>query len=222
MSKITRPNADVVAFASQSQSGERTIFGSTTASDDLTDNINTDFIRGWEAGLDPVTGYPPQEWFAAQAFTISQLVSYCFQHGIPEWNTNQFYPKNAFAMSASGVIWQSLQDQSGHAQVEGSYWTNPFLDTAIGIDQEWESVLGSRSDGVTYYNTSDKPIEMILEGWGTSGAGTVTIGGILIATLNGEGSAEELYHLSVIIPAGSSYVVDFGSQTITRWMELRE
>ncbi len=36
------------AFAAEALSAERTIFGDTTQSDTLDDNITGDFLRGWE------------------------------------------------------------------------------------------------------------------------------------------------------------------------------
>jgi len=128
MTKIIRPDLDVEAFASQAQSGERTVFGDeSTVSDDLTVNMTADFFRGWASGLDPANGFPPMEYFAGQMFTTSQLISYLFQMGIGEWNTNQFYPENARAIDASGTVWRSLQDHSGQAQAESAYWTDPLL-----------------------------------------------------------------------------------------------
>lgn len=125
MTKIIRPDADVLAFGSQAQSGERTVFGNESlVSDDLTDNLNADYFRGWFAGLDPVNGFPPMEYFNGQIFTTSQLISYFFQMGTPEWNINQFYPKNARSIDSAGIEWKALQDNTGQAQVEGAYWTD--------------------------------------------------------------------------------------------------
>lgn len=115
MTKITRPDKNVQAFASTAQAGERYIFGDpSTTSDDLTDNLNTNFTRGWAAGLDPVNGYPPMSWFNAQMFTTSGLASYLFQRGgVSEWNINQEYYHPAIVFGSDNKLYTSVQDNIG-------------------------------------------------------------------------------------------------------------
>lgn len=104
MAKITRPNLNVLAFGSQTSGTGRTVFGSATQSDDLTDNLNTAFFEGWNT----IGQKPPRQWENGAMFTISQLVSYLFQTGIAEWNVNQEYHKNSIAIGSNGNIYQSL------------------------------------------------------------------------------------------------------------------
>jgi len=47
MSKITRYNGNLKAFASEATGTERTIFGDTAQSDTLDANITFELLRGW-------------------------------------------------------------------------------------------------------------------------------------------------------------------------------
>ena len=89
MAKITRYTGNLQAFAVSASVSERTIFGSTTISDDLDDNINADFKTGWE--IISANDFPPKQYFNAIAFTVSQILSYIHQMGVPEWVTLQEY-----------------------------------------------------------------------------------------------------------------------------------
>jgi len=48
MSLITRFNGAFKAFASEATGTFRTVFGGTTQSNDLTDNLTSNFKKGWE------------------------------------------------------------------------------------------------------------------------------------------------------------------------------
>ena len=78
MAKITRYNGNLQAFASQALSEERVVFGDNGTppqeSDDLTANIDTDFLRGW--GVLPLGNKPPREWFNSVAWAATQLSAY--------------------------------------------------------------------------------------------------------------------------------------------------
>lgn len=108
MAKISRPDKNVAAFGSQATGTSRTIFGSETQSDDLTDNLNTDFEAGWNTlGIKP-----PRQWENGAKFTMSQLIAYLFQMGISEWNTNQEYHLNSRTIGSDGIIYKSLSNNN--------------------------------------------------------------------------------------------------------------
>jgi len=175
MTKIIRPDLDVAAFASQSQVGERTVFGDkSTVSDDLTVNMSADFFRGWASGLDPVNGFPPMEYFSGEMFTATQLASYLFQMGISEWNINQFYPENARAISASGVEWRSLQDHAGQVQVSGVYWVEVG---SINIVKFTASGTYEKPPGLKYVNVKNQAPGGGAGGVDGQGAGTIGASG---------------------------------------------
>jgi hypothetical protein len=85
--------------------------------------------------------------------------------------------------------------------------------SSIGYGQTWQDVTGSRSSGVTYYNTTGKPIEV---GISSTGSLTITIGGLPLLTQN----TTQFSITVLIIPPGASYIVTAGP-TINKWFELR-
>ena len=108
MTKITRPTGHLVAFASGAQGTERNIFGEyPTQSDDLTDNITSEYIRGW--ATTPINTPPSREDFNALGFTSTQLIAYLFNMGCAEWDVAQEYEKGSAAI-ISGNIYISKTD----------------------------------------------------------------------------------------------------------------
>lgn len=109
MAKIKRPNLNIEAFASKASGNNRTVFGIEEKSDDLEKNLTNDFFVGWEKVA--ITEKPPREWFNGYAFTISQLISYLYQHGLAEWSEKQEYHINSF-VNFNGVLYKSLIDDN--------------------------------------------------------------------------------------------------------------
>jgi hypothetical protein len=102
---------------------------------------------------------------------------------------------------------------------------NPATGTnAIGFGQTWQNVTASRSAGVTYYNTTGKPIMLSIYG---SAATTATfnmqIDGVTLNLLAYGNPGTSAATFQIIVPAGSSYMVFAGSGTIgiNSWLELR-
>jgi len=85
--------------------------------------------------------------------------------------------------------------------------------SSLGYGQTWQSVVGSRSSGATYYNTTGKPIQIYVA---NSSAGVaVVVNGVTIATsMTGIFSSP-----SFVVPPNASYVVTSGGFTV--WVELR-
>lgn len=128
MVKIARFPGDVQAFASQSQgtgaSAERTVFGSTTESDTLEDNVTTQFLRGWRLGVD-ANGFPPEQYFNALGYTLSQFIAYLHQMGIPEWDDEQEYHEHSIVISPDGILRQSLSNLNigNNPDTDTTNWT---------------------------------------------------------------------------------------------------
>lgn len=92
---------------------------------------------------------------------------------------------------------------------------------SLGYGQTWQNVTGSRALSTTYYNTTGKPINVSVTMNIVSGAQTLTIGGVAMASSN-VSPAAGLALLQGIVPAGASYSVTVGgSNTINLWAELR-
>jgi len=116
-----RFNGNVVPFADESTSTNRTVFGSETQSDDIDDNLNSDFKKGWEiVGLND---NPTREDFNAMGYTLGYLTSYLYQNGVAEYNLLQEYKTNSIAIGTDGNIYQSLVDNNiGNALTDTTKW----------------------------------------------------------------------------------------------------
>lgn len=87
---------------------------------------------------------------------------------------------------------------------------------SLGSGQTWQSVTGSRSSGVTYYNTTGRPIVLLINAFsGTSM--TFAVNGVNQVQFANAAATAQLY----IVPAGASYSYTISGGGITSWAELR-
>jgi len=145
MSKITRYNGNLKAFASEATGTERTIFGDTAQSDTLDANITLELLRGW--GVIGVESNPTKQHFNGLGFTLGQLISYLHQRGIAEWNAAQEYYAGSVVTTDAGIY----QLKSGG---DGSY--DP--DTEGGVN--WELIptqtkVDAKADQATTYTETE-------------------------------------------------------------------
>jgi len=94
----------------------------------------------------------------------------------------------------------------------------------IGVGQTWIDETSNRAKGVTYTNTSNKPIQLLLN-LGGDGSGnnscTFYIDNVDSGEIRTDHDGKTISPIvNIIIPAGSVYKVD-GSLTIVRWLELK-
>ena len=87
----------------------------------------------------------------------------------------------------------------------------------LGVGQTWQDMTASRSLGVTYTNTTGKPITISIN---SNVSGPLRIyksnGGLLLGTVSGTGSYEN--NITLNIPNNSTYIA-FGGFSV--WRELR-
>lgn len=91
----------------------------------------------------------------------------------------------------------------------------------IGVGQTWQNVTSSRSKTGTYFNDTGKPIVVnitILD------SGQVVpiiayVSGVMVVNVGDMGSYD--LPISFIVPNGSSYSLNIGSNNIKYWAELR-
>jgi len=101
-----RYDGNVVPFAVDATDDNRTIFGDDAQSDDINDNLNSDFKKGWEiVGLDD---NPTKQDFNALAYTATKLISYLFEMGVAGWHADQNYFENSYTIGSNGELYQSL------------------------------------------------------------------------------------------------------------------
>lgn len=80
---------------------------------------------------------------------------------------------------------------------------------AFGVDQAWVDVTSSRSSGVTYTNTTGRPIVVMVTGDGnnSSASTTINVGGVNIGAIVSSGSFNIEKSLSFVVPNGTSYTM---------------
>lgn len=169
MAEVARYTGNMAPFAGQALADERRLFGDTVNSGDtLTENINADYFRGWQAGL-IANGFPPMEFFNALGFTLSQVLTYLHQRGVPEWDNAQEFYHPAVTMGSDGQLYLSVQDNTGQDPTTdgGTNWT---LANEIPIATQAEALAGTN-------NTNLMTPLRVAEARGTTGQYSQSFGG---------------------------------------------
>jgi hypothetical protein len=118
-------------------------------------------------------------------------------------------------LSFDGVDIVSDKPIAAPAAVGGNDLVN--FSQVIGIGQTWQDVTASRALGVTYTNTTGKPIYVLIRHSGVSGnASQVSPDGITWMVVTNSSSGGGI-NGSFIVPDGWRYK----SANIVSWMELR-
>lgn len=113
MAKITRYNGNLQAFGINAVGSERYPFGnSSTQSDTLDDNVNTDYLRGW--GVQGAGAKPAIEWFNGAMFTQGQLLAYLHQMGIAEYNASQEYHTGSVCTKSGSIFISKTDSNTGN------------------------------------------------------------------------------------------------------------
>ena len=115
---------------------------------------------------------------------------------------------NLVAPSTSGNVLKS----------NGTTWTSAAPDPSIGVSQTWQDVKASRTLGVTYTNSTGRPIQVSISFEAVNGAGVLTVSGVIVGetgVLGGYGNS----FITAIVPNGATYVAT--GAAIRRWAELR-
>ena len=87
----------------------------------------------------------------------------------------------------------------------------------IGTGQTWQDVSGSRTAGVTYTNSTGRPIMVSIRTQAVVADFTISVSGLVVA--HASGSTATRSQLITVVPDGSTYVVS-GFQSGS-WVELR-
>lgn len=91
----------------------------------------------------------------------------------------------------------------------------------LGVGQTWQDVTASRAAGVTYTNTTGKPIMVnIISSPSASNYVTITIDGIDLGYTSFNASLGQSSNRN-IVPIGATYSVIVGGASLYKWYELR-
>lgn len=88
---------------------------------------------------------------------------------------------------------------------------------SLGYGQTWQNVLASRAANTTYYNTTGKPIHVLIQNSGYTGSLTYVVNGLTVIA----GFNAGYVPASFIVPPGGSYSQSVTTITNTSWYELR-
>jgi hypothetical protein len=94
---------------------------------------------------------------------------------------------------------------------------------ALGPDQSWSDVTGSRSAGTTYTNSTGRPIAISVQVTDLAGntQGIITVGGVQAYQTHIGNSVGYQPDLMAIVPNGATYVVSLTNYSVAKWCELR-
>lgn len=92
--------------------------------------------------------------------------------------------------------------------------------SSLGYGQTWQLVTGSRALGTTYYNTTGKPITVLISVTNSTSNLTVTLGGVAFGQIfGGSGFTSPI---TFIVPSSQSYLLtNVSGATLFAWSELR-
>ena len=95
--------------------------------------------------------------------------------------------------------------------------------SSLGYGQTWQNVAGSRAIGTTYYNTTGKPITVVVTAAASASlSGTLTINGIAVSFCQHTPSAGGgVSPLTGIVPPDGSYSASGTNFSMGTWAELR-
>lgn len=136
--------------------------------------------------------------------------------------SSTYLPKSGGTMTGALTL---NADPSTALQAATKQYVDAILNQVIGVNQTWQNVTGSRTVGVTYTNTTGRPIVVnVTNSGGTSNAITLSVDGINIAYHNYNASSGGAGWVSGIVPSGSRYVITTSGSSgasINVWAELR-
>jgi len=99
--------------------------------------------------------------------------------------------------------------------------------SSLGYGQTWQDVTASRASGTTYYNSTGKPITVLISVANSGGFVlnyTVTVAGTTLNNVRVDTSAQATtayIPTTVVVPPGASYSITITTGTLNKWLELR-
>lgn len=134
-------------------------------------------------------------------------------------SASTFYSASSVSASSPYVVAGLVDNTQATA---GTYATQPSMVigatpnligmlSSLGVGQTWQNVTGSRVSGTTYYNTTGRPIQLMVAPNAT-GFSAISIDGV---SINGTGNNA---YFGAVIKPGGSYAL---TGTINQWQELR-
>lgn len=153
------------------------------------------------------------------------------QLGISEVSSENFHWKNNLDGSLS-LMRGDVEDASpvevlAFGVNNSATFAEAISGGVFGTGQSWVNVTGQRAGGVTYTNTTDKPI-IIAPAFQHGGSqffvAEVLVNGVLVCAVNaGDATYSQVFPVFIIVPAGATYraSVTAGGGGLSAWREFR-
>lgn len=214
LSAITQAVLNLVSATNHVVRLEDVTFGPSVADGDAVywDNANSRYDRAIADGTDKqkMVGFADVTNSLVEAFGRSALFS-----GLTAGSKYYLSGSTAGAITTTAPSEKVVVGLAKSATV--MFVDIDPIDKGLGDDQSWQDVLASRSSGITYTNSTGKPIFVSIEADAQSAGQTAVVDGIKVAEF--DGTANEVSTVSFIVPDGSNYSA---TATILRtWAELR-
>jgi hypothetical protein len=132
----------------------------------------------------------------------------------------ELIPTQAKVDAKAAISGQAFSGNISAPNLSGTNTGDQTL-SEIGVGQTWQDLSGSRSAGITYTNTTGKPISLflVIKDEGVSGF-TFSIDGISLTYATLENLQSE--SISLVIPNGVQYGnLQLNGNNIGHWLELR-
>ena len=131
---------------------------------------------------------------------------------------------SAGTINANGLFNNTLTSTSTTQALTAAQ--GKFLnDQSFGIEQTWQDLTSSRASGVTYTNSTARPVLVSIslsDTYSQSPTVSIYVGGFLILTNKyDDGQNFGSFSHSFIVPSGSTYSISSPLSTIQTWSELR-
>ena len=127
-------------------------------------------------------------------------------------------------LSSSGN-WMLRNDDSGNLTAAGNITAGGAVNATnlLGQGQTWQDLTGSRMPGVTYTNSTGRPIVVSIGIKSTSGNENVyfRVNGVVVSYHENDGAGDSIGPVGNIVPAGATYSLNKSVGTIENWAELR-
>ena len=94
--------------------------------------------------------------------------------------------------------------------------------SSLGYGQTWQNP--TRSSGTTYYNSTGKPISVVIytQGGGSGAFVQIAVNGLFVTGVQNNSASVIPMNLGAIVPPGASYLVTVGAGgVVSTWSELR-
>ena len=166
------------------------------------------------------------QWAAGVASAESPIYVRTQYNGV--WGAwKEIAPINSPAFTGTPTA-PTAADGTNTTQLANTAFVKTAIDNvnilkSIGIDQTWQDLTGSRTFGVTYTNSTGRPIVVSIGFKSGSGNEHVyfRVNGVVVSYHENDGAGDSIGPVGNIVPAGATYILERAVGSIENWAELR-